>query len=86
MKAWKARKRRYKVLHDARLEGFTDLPGEPKWTIYVDPTLAPKAHLEAACHESLHALYPEASETNVLEAGNQQMKFLWALGYRRVIE
>lgn len=52
--------------------------------IEIDPSVKSKKHLEIVIHEVLHILFPEASETEIVNKSITLTKILWAEHYRRV--
>jgi hypothetical protein len=52
-------------------------------TIDIDPEIADFTHLEIACHEAMHCLFPAVPEDAVNQAGITLADLLWRLGYRR---
>lgn len=59
----------------------------PEWdgqpTIWLDPTLPARAHLETAIHEALHLACPWMFETVVTQTARYLAMVVWKLGYRR---
>jgi hypothetical protein len=55
--------------------------GEP--TIWLDPTLDGRAHLETALHEALHLACPWMYEKVVTQTARYLAMVVWRLGYRR---
>jgi hypothetical protein len=58
-------------------------PGTGEHIIEIDPRQCPKEYLDTLIHESLHELFPKATESRVLRAGTSIANLLWRLGYRR---
>jgi hypothetical protein len=52
--------------------------------IYIDPRQSPKLRLNTVCHEVLHNIFPEASETEIDNMACQLSSTIWKDGYRRV--
>jgi hypothetical protein len=75
-------KKRYDVWHDAQLMGFADTPNA-RPTIYIDPTLGGRQHLETVIHEAVHAVFPTATEPEVERKSRDIARLVWGLGYRR---
>ena len=78
--------RRWQIHHEDR-EG---LYGECDWsarTITIPTSLKNcrrQFRLEILLHEVLHALFPDATEEQVDEAGKVLSKIVWADGWRRL--
>lgn len=62
----------------------------PEWdgqpTIWIDPTLPGRAHLETAIHEALHLACPFLYEGVVTKVARYLAMVIWKLGYRRIDE
>ena len=54
-------------------------------TMEIDPRLGARRQLEVLCHEQVHLLFPDMSETQVDRAGKALSRMLWAQDYRRVL-
>ncbi len=52
--------------------------------IEIDPRLNSKKHMEIVIHESLHVLFPDMSETQVLQKSKKLTAVLWSENYRKV--
>ena len=77
-------KLKYLVETDKVLDGYVDLPGEPdSRVLHINGDLGPKAFLETAIHEALHAATNNDDESYVDPVAKDIAKFLWQLGYRR---
>lgn len=70
----------HKKLGREKAYGMADSDG----TIYIDPRLKGKKHLEICTHEVGHLLHPEFSEEQVIRDSVILTKVLWDMGYRRV--
>jgi hypothetical protein len=70
----------HKKLGREKAYGMADSDG----TIYLDPRLKGKKHLEILVHECLHILYPMDSEEAIVDKSVTLCKLLWKEGYRRV--
>lgn len=70
----------HKKLGREKAYGMADSDG----TIYLDPRLKGKKHLEILVHECLHILYPMDSEEAIIDKSVTLCKLLWKEGYRRV--
>ena len=70
----------HKKLGREKAYGMADSDG----TIYLDPRLKGKKHLEILVHETLHILYPMDSEEASISKSVTLCKLLWKMGYRRV--
>lgn len=53
-------------------------------TIYIDPRCKGRKHMEAAMHESMHVLFPNLSEKEIIIASKELTLVLWELQYRRI--
>jgi hypothetical protein len=53
-------------------------------TVYIDQRLTGKKHLEILVHESLHVLWPEADEDEIVKKSVLLTNTLWNEHYRRV--
>lgn len=70
----------HKKLGREKAYGMADSDG----TVYIDPRLKGKKHLEIVLHECLHILYPEDSEEAIVDKSVTLCKILWKDGYRKV--
>jgi hypothetical protein len=70
----------HKKLGREKAYGMADSDG----TIYLDPRLKGKKHLEILVHETLHILYPMDTEEAIISKSVTLCKLLWKMGYRRV--
>ena len=52
--------------------------------IEIDPRQKSRQYLNTLIHEILHVLYPEDSETKVIENSRILSKYIWEKNYRRV--
>ena len=77
---------RYQVETSKLITGFAEIPrAAAARTIYVAKNLPPLEHLETAIHEAMHAEDPDTLERVVERRGRSIARFLWRLGYRRVV-
>lgn len=60
------------------------LAWESRRTIEIDPRLKPKRELEILIHESLHILFPGATEAEIQRAGLSVCNVLWKEGFRKL--
>lgn len=80
----KGNSRVYKLETSHELQGWCDVPDEKDdLTIYVNPNLKGRAHLETLIHELTHAIFPDWPEEAVDLFAHQQARFLWGHKYRR---
>lgn len=56
-----------------------------KDNIDLDPRMNEKKFLIVAAHEISHAVFPDMVESDIERLSNGIGKFLWSLGFRRVI-
>lgn len=73
---------KYKKLGKEKVWGLADSQG----IIYIDSRLKGKKHLEILIHETLHLLYPEDSEDEIVERSITLTKLIWNQRYRRLEE
>ena len=73
---------KYKKLGKERVWGLADSQG----IIYIDSRLKGKKHLEILIHETLHLLYPEDSEDEIVERSIILTNLIWKQRYRRLEE
>ena len=73
---------KYKKLGKEKVWGLADSQG----IIYIDSRLNGKKHLEILIHETLHLLYPEDSEDEVVERSIILTNLIWKQRYRRLEE
>jgi hypothetical protein len=73
---------KYKKLGKEKVWGLADSQG----IIYIDSRLKGKKHLEILIHETLHLLYPEDSEDEVVERSIILTNLIWKQRYRRLEE
>lgn len=66
--------------------GMVNNVDNPKSRILIDPRQRPKSYLGTLIHEKLHLLFPDWSETKIKKAEKDLANFLWANGYRKVIQ
>jgi hypothetical protein len=66
----------------SRAHGIT-YSDEPD-TIYLDPRITGKKHLEILLHEALHLVQPVLTEDEVIQVSVALAKLLWAQDYRRI--
>ncbi len=52
--------------------------------IEVDPRQRNRSFLDTICHETLHLLWPGASESKITRAARELSGVLWRARYRRV--
>jgi hypothetical protein len=72
----------YKKLGKEKVWGLADSEG----VIYLDSRLKGKKHLEILIHESLHLLYPEAEEDEIVNKSISLCNLIWKQRYRRIEE
>jgi hypothetical protein len=70
----------HKKLGREQAYGMADSDG----TIYIDPRMQGRKKLELYIHETLHCLYPEAEEEEIVLKSVVLTKLLWKMGYRQV--
>lgn len=73
---------------------FSELTGQAYGITYTQKSKRPRIvihsglrgrhRLTIVCHELLHAIFPQASEEVIEQAGKDFSKVLWALNYREV--
>ena len=73
---------KYKKLGKEKVWGLADSQG----IIYIDSRLKGKKHLEILIHETLHLLYPEDSEDEIIERSIILTNLIWKQRYRRLEE
>jgi len=73
---------KYKKLGKEKVWGLADSQG----IIYLDSRLNGKKHLEILIHETLHLLYPEDSEDEIVEKSIVLTNIIWKQRYRRLEE
>lgn len=73
---------KYKKLGKEKVWGLADSQG----IIYIDSRLKGKKHLEILIHETLHLLYPEDSEDEIVERSIILTNLIWKQRYRRLEE
>jgi hypothetical protein len=73
---------KYKKLGKEKVWGLADSEG----IIYLDSRLKGKKHLEILIHETLHILYPEAEEDEIVEKSISLCNLIWQQRYRRIEE
>jgi len=73
---------KYKKLGKEKVWGLADSQG----IIYLDSRLKGKKHLEILIHETLHLLYPEDSEDEIVEKSIVLTNIVWNQRYRRLEE
>jgi len=73
---------KYKKLGKEKVWGLADSQG----IIYLDSRLKGKKHLEILIHETLHLLYPEDSEDEIIEKSIVLTNIVWNQRYRRLEE
>jgi hypothetical protein len=73
---------KYKKLGKEKVWGLADSQG----IIYLDSRLKGKKHLEILIHETLHLLYPEDSEDEIVEKSIVLTNIIWKQRYRRLEE
>ena len=75
---------RYLIQVENKIDGWAEVPGVEPRSIYVDPELPPRHHLETAIHEAMHAEDHEASEQVIGRRAKSLARWLWRMGYRRI--
>lgn len=73
---------KYKKLGKEKVWGLADSEG----IIYLDTRLKGKKHLEILIHETLHLLYPEDSEDEIVKKSVSLCNIIWQQRYRRIEE
>ena len=73
---------KYKKLGKEKVWGLADSQG----IIYIDSRLKGKKHLEILIHETLHLLYPDDSEDEIVERSIILTNLIWKQRYRRLEE
>lgn len=73
---------KYQKLGKQKVWGLADSEG----VIYLDTRLKGKKHLEILIHESLHLLYPEADEDEIVNKSISLCNLIWKQRYRRIEE
>jgi len=73
---------KYQKLGKQKVWGLADSEG----VIYLDSRLKGKKHLEILIHESLHLLYPEAEEDEIVNKSISLCNLIWKQRYRRIEE
>jgi len=73
---------KYQKLGKQKVWGLADSEG----IIYLDSRLKGKKHLEILIHESLHLLYPEADEDEIVNKSISLCNLIWKQRYRRIEE
>jgi len=73
---------KYKKLGKEKVWGLADSQG----IIYLDSRLKGKKHLEILIHETLHLLYPDDSEDEIVEKSIVLTNIIWKQRYRRLEE
>jgi hypothetical protein len=73
---------KYKKLGKEKVWGLADSQG----IIYLDSRLKGKKHLEILIHETLHLLYPDDSEDEIVEKSIILTNIIWKQRYRRLEE
>lgn len=73
---------KYQKLGKQKVWGLADSEG----IIYLDSRLKGKKHLEILIHESLHLLYPEAEEDEIVNKSISLCNLIWKQRYRRIEE
>lgn len=74
--------RKIKVIY--RKLGRERVWGQADDFVEIDPRLKGKKHLEILIHESLHVLFPNASEDEIENKAIRLTNTLWDEKYRRV--
>ena len=69
----------YKKLGREKAYGLADHEA-----IHIDTRLKGKKHLEIMIHESLHYIYPDKSEEDIVADSIKLTNTLWHDGYRKV--
>ena len=70
----------YKKLGKQKVWGLADSTG----IIYLDSRLKAKKHLEILIHETLHLLYPDAEEDEIVNKSISLCNIIWKQRYRRI--
>ncbi len=73
---------KYKKLGKEKAWGLADSSG----TVYIDPRLKAKKHLEILIHECIHLLWEEEDEDDVIEKSVALCNAIWQQRYRRIEE
>ena len=73
---------KYQKLGKQKVWGLADSEG----IIYLDSRLKGKKHLEILIHESLHLLYPDADEDEIVNKSISLCNLIWKQRYRRIEE
>ena len=73
---------KYQKLGKQKVWGLADSEG----IIYLDSRLKGKKHLEILIHESLHLLYPDAEEDEIVNKSISLCNLIWKQRYRRIEE
>jgi hypothetical protein len=73
---------KYKKLGKEKVWGLADSQG----VIYLDSRLKGKKHLEILIHETMHLLYPDDSEDEIVEKSIVLTNIIWKQRYRRLEE
>ena len=73
---------KYKKLGKEKVWGLADSSG----VIYIDIRLKGKKHLEILIHETMHLLYPDETEEQVVEKSIILANLVWTQRYRRIDE
>ena len=54
--------------------------------IEIDPRQTSREYLDTLIHESLHEIFPNASETTIMRAAGTITDVLWRCNYRRIMK
>ncbi len=73
---------KYQKLGKQKVWGLADSEG----IIYLDSRLKGKKHLEILIHESLHLLYTDADEAEIVNKSISLTNLIWKQRYRRIEE
>lgn len=71
---------KYQKLGKQKVWGLADSEG----IIYLDSRLKGKKHLEILIHETLHLLFPEAEEDEIVQKSIILTNLIWKQRYRRI--
>jgi len=77
------RGKKHDVTFTEAVDGLYVKPNCPMGEIILFVNQSPKAFLEAAVHEAMHALNPTIPEKEITLRAHDVACLLWRLGYRR---
>ena len=63
-----------------------DFYGKNLNLIEIDPRQTSKDYLDTLIHESMHIIFPDMSETEVVKHSSRLARLIWRQGYRRIQE